>query len=519
MTGRILHGADEVLQGVLWDLGQIGDEDGSKYPEAVLRRLAAKILEGRAHEPLVFRLCHLARAAAFAAEGGGMGWLEFFCAPGAGRAGWAAGWFYARLPAEGSGSSEGSPVTAGAAEVALRYRSRAEPVTVSFGAMPLLAAFMEFLLNTLPFDALGAAASSLSRPDLGWRELQDTANALSRSVYAWLREHTRPVQDSRQFDVMARFLAERGGGGDFAIEDIDDAAVLAFWRVASLEPETEFRTFRKTFRTFLRLAEALREDAWREGVEEPDALGGAMERAGREPADPSSPGLDRMRAPWSAGNSWEAPADGEDAPSPLEVLAGSEIKFLLASEVKRLTLVDAHGPFLPPLVHSFLRDVCFGQAQGRISQGLRANPEAVAALTAAPPETGYDQETESLGALLSQLDDLMLATAAALALVEEGGETVRRLDFETLGRGGRVLKGLRRRGFDRVRAGDPEALNDLRRTIPAMVELRQRLAPVCARLREGAPWRTLQQEDEDVFAEQFARIYGITDAREGEAVS
>ncbi len=519
MTGRILHGADEVLQGALWDLGQIGDENGPKYPDAVLRRLAAKVLEGRAHEPLVFRLCHLARAAAFAAEEGSMGWLEFFCDPGAGRAGWAAGWFHARLPAEGGGSSEGPPVTRGAAEVVLRYSSRAEPVTVSFGAMPLLAAFMEFLLNTLPFDSLGGAASSLSRPDLGWRELQDTANALSRSVYAWLREHTRPVQDSRQFDVMARFLAERGEGDDFAIEDIDDAAVLAFWRGASLEPETEFRTFRKTFRTFLRLAEALREDAWREGIDGPEVLGGAMERAGREPADPSSPGLDRMRAPWSVGDPWEGVAEGEDAPSPLEVLAGSEIKFLLASEVKRLTLVDAHGPFLPPLVRSLLRDTCFGQAQGRISQGLRANPAAVAALTGAPPATGYDEEAESLGALMVHLDDLMLATVAALAAAEDGGETVRRLDFETLGRGRRLLKGLRRRGFDRVRAGEPEALDDLRRTIPAMVALRQRLAPVCARLREGAPWDMLQREDEDVFAEQFARIYGTTDAREGGAAS
>lgn len=519
MAGRILHGADDVLQGVFWDLGQIGDEDGPKYPEAVLRRLAAKILEGRAHETLVFRLCHLARAATFAAEEGRMGWLEFFCAPGAGRAGWAAGWFHTRLPAEASGSLGGLPVAADVADVALRYPSRAEPVRVSFGAMPLLVAFMEFLLNTLPFDALGGAVSSLSRPDLGWRELQDTANALSRSVYAWLREHTRPVQDSRQFDVMTRFLAERGEGADFAIGDIDDAAVVAFWRVASLEPDTEFRTFRKTFRTFLRLAEALHEEALREGIDGPEALGDAMERAGREPADPYSPGLDRMRAPWSVGDPWGDPAGGEESPSALEVLAGSEIKLLLASEVKRLTLVDAHGSFLPPLARSLLRDACFGQAQGRISQGLRANPDAVAALTAAPPKTRYDQEAESLDALLAHLDDLMLATAATLAPTEDGDETVRRLDFETLGRGRSVLKGLRRRGFDRVRAGEPEALDDLRRTIPAMLELRQRLAPVCARLREGAPWDAHQQEDEKVFAEQFARIYGSAGAREAGAGS
>ena len=518
MTGRILHGADEVLWGVFWDLGQIGDQDGPKYSEPVLRRLAAKVLEGRAHEPLVFRLCHLARAAAFAAEDGESGWLEFFCAPGAGRAGWAAGWLRARLPVEDEASKEGPAVAATVGQVALRFPARAQPVTVSWGAMPLLAAFMEFLLNTLPYDVLRDAAATLSRPDLGWRELQDTANALSRAVYAWLREHTRPVQDSRHFEAMTRFLAGRGEGGDFTADDIDDAAVLAFWRAASLEPGSEFRTFRKTFRAFLRLAEALREDALLEGMERPEALGAAEERAGREPADPSSPGLDRMRAPWSAGDPWEGP-DQDDAGSPLEVLAGSEIKFLLAGESRRLALVDSHPEILPPLVHSLLRDHCFGQAQGRISQGLRTDPAKARTLAAEPPETGYDHEARALTALLAHLDELMLAAAAALADAEAAGDTLRRLDFETLGRGRQALRGMRRRGFDGVRAGAPEALADLRRAAPSMAALRERLAPVCARLQEGGPWEPRQQTDEKVFAEQFARIYGTAGAGKGGTAS
>ena len=518
MTGRILHGADEVLWGVFWDLGQIGDQDGPKYSEPVLRRLAAKVLEGRAHEPLVFRLCHLARAAAFAAEDGESGWLEFFCAPGAGRAGWAAGWLRARLPVQDEASKEGPVVAATFGQVALRYPDRAQPVTVSWGAMPLLAAFMEFLLNTLPYDVLRDAVATLSRPDLGWRELQDTANALSRAVYAWLREHTRPVQDSRHFEAMTRFLAGRGDGSDFTADDIDDAAVLAFWRAASLEPGSEFRTFRKTFRAFLRLAEALREDALLEGMENPEALGAAEERAGREPADPSSPGLDRMRASWSAGDPWEGP-DQDGAGSPLEVLAGSEIKFLLAGESRRLALVDAHPEILPPLGHSLLRDHCFGQAQGRISQGLRTDPAKARTLAAEPPETGYDQEARALTALLAHLDELMLAAAAALAGAEAAGGTLRRLDFETLGRGRQALRGMRRRGFDGVRAGAPEALADLRRAAPSMAALRERLAPVCARLEDGAPWEPRQQTDEKVFAEQFARIYGTAGAGKGGTAS
>ena len=517
MTGRILHGADEVVRGVFWDLGQIGDEDGPKYAEPVLRRLAAKVLEGRAHELLVFRLCHLARAAALAADGRESGWLEFFCDPGAGRAVWAAGWFRTRLLAQDDASG-GRPVfTAGAEQVELRYPDRAGPVTISCGAMPLLTALMEFLLNTLPYDVLRDTVNTLSRSDLGWRELQDTANALSRAVYAWLREHTRPVQDSRHFRLMARFLATRGERRDFTADDIDDAAVLAFWRAASLEQGSEFRTFRKTFRAFLHLAEALREDALTEGMENPEILGAAG-RAGREPVDPSSPGLDRMRAPWAAEDPWEG-LDEEAAPPPLEVLAGAKAKFLLAGEVRRLALVDAYPGVLPPLVHSLLRDACFGQVQARISQGLRTDPAAVRALVNEPPATGYEQEAEALQALLSHLDDLMVAVAAALADGEALGGTVRRLDFETLGRGRRVLKGMRRRGFDQVRAGTPEALADLRRAAPSIVALRERLTPVSARLREGAPWAPRQLEDEKVFAEQFARIYRDTGADRAGRVS
>ena len=511
MTGRILHGADEVLRGVFWDLGQISDQDGPKYSEPVLRRLAAKILEGRAHEPLVFRLCHLARAAAFAAEDGESGWLEFFCSPGAGRA----GWLRARLPSEEEVSEAGPPVAAVAGQVVLRYRDRAQPVTLAWGSMPLLAAFMEFLLNTLPYDILRGAMTELARPDLGWRELQDTSNGLSRAVYAWLRDHTRPVQDSRHFEAMTRFLAERSESGDFTAEDVDDGAVLAFWRAASLEPGSEFRTFRKTFRAFLRLAEAFREDVLREGMENPEILGAAAERAGREPADPSSPELDRVRAPWSAGEPWEGP-DPDDGPSPLEVLAGSDIKLLLASEARRLVLVDAYPQILPSLVHSLLRDHCFGQAQGRISQGLRNNPTSARVLAAEPPETDYDQEAGALAALLDHLNVLVFAAAAALLDAEDGGDTLRRLDFETLTRGRRMLKGMRRRGFDAVRAREPEALADLREAVPAITALRERLAPVCARLEEGAPWVARQQADEKVFAEQFARIYG---AEEGGTAS
>ena len=507
MIGWSHHGADEVLHNVFWDLGQIGDGEGPKYSEGVLRRLAAKVLDGRSHEPLAFRLCHLVRCAAFAAGNGPHGWLEFFCAPGAGRSGWAAGWLRERLPADDDG-----PVAATVRHAALRYPGRATHITLSYGAMPLLAAFMEFLLNTLHYRAVCDAVTPLSRTDLSWRDLQDAANALSRAVYAWLRAHTRPVQDSRDFEAIAGFLVARGEPGDFTADDVDDAAVLEFWRTFSAEPDSEFRTFRKTFRAFLRFAEAMREETFRTGLEHPEALDMGDDRGEREVADPDSPGLDAMRGAAAVSGVWEVGIDGDGEVSPLEEVAGAEIKFLLSAEAKRLTLVEAHARLLPGLALSVLRDASFGRAQGRISQGLRTDADAVRALVSAPPEVGYDDETAAFEKLLAHLDDLIAAAAALLLGGKDGDGGARALDFDTLTRGRRALKGVRRKGFDELRAGAPDAVAAFREAAPAIFELRDRLAPLCARLREGAPWATRQTEDEPRFRAQFARIYGVTES-------
>ena len=516
MSGDSYHGADEVLRNVFWDLGQIGDKDGPKYSEAVLRRLAAKILDGRAHELLAFRLCHLVRCASFAAEDRGpASWLEFFCSPDAGRAGWTAGWLRARLPA--AEDTGGLRVAATADHAALRYDGRGSPITIFYGAMPLLAAFMEFLLNTLQYQTLRDILSPLSKPSLGWRDLQDTANALSRATYAWLQEHRRPVQESRDFEAIARFLISRGDPGDFSADDIDDAAVLAFWRAVSAEPESAFRTYRKTLRAFLRFAEAMRDDVLLQGIDSPGSLDAEGERGTMEIADPSSPGLGAMRAAAPTTSMWEA-GDQEGA-SPLERISGAEIKFLLASEARRLALVDAHALLLPRLVHSLLRDVCFGQVQARISQSLRMNRPAARTLITGTPGIRYDDEADAFENLLAHLEQLIDAAACVLfgGCGNSDRDNVRSPDFETLARGRRALKNLRRQGFDELRAGTPEALETLRRTVPAIVELRDRLAPLCARLRAEAPWAVRQEEDEPVFREQFARIYGVAERGEGES--
>ena len=518
MIGGFQHGADEVLRNVFWDLGQVGDRNGPKYSEAVLRRLAVKILDGRAHELLAFRLCHLVRGAAFASEGGGsQAWLEFFCAPGAGRSGWAASWLRSRLPTQRDGG--GLPAAAMSDHVVLHYVGDAPLVTISYGSMPLLAAFMEFLLNTLFYREVRDTLAPLSKSALEWRELQDTANALSRAVYAWLQGHRRPVQESRDFEAIARFLAARDGRGDFSLDDIDDAAVLEFWCVVSAEPGSAFRTFRKTFRAFLRFAEAMREASLNEGIDSPASLGIEGQRGLSDVVDPSSPGQENVRWRSAVASMWETVAE-EDA-SPLEEVATAEIKFLLANEAKRLALVDAHAHLLPDLAHSVLRDARFGQAQARISQDLRMNRYDTRAPSNSRPGVGYDDEALAFEKLFAHLTGLIDAAAFALLGGDSvgDGDNVRKLDFETLSRGRCALKSLRRQGFEELRAGSPDALDILRQAAPAIVELRNRLEPLCLRLRAEAPWVERQEEDDPVFQKQFARIYGAAEPDEGETAS
>ena len=550
MFERFHHGADDELRGIFRDLSQIGGPDGPKYGASTLHRLAARILEGRAHELLVFRLCHLVRCASLAAGGARReGWLEFFCAPGAGRAGWAAGYLRARL-AGGGGTGQDGRVVAADDHVALRYSGREAPISIAYGGIPLLAAFMEFLLNTLQYRALRDVLEPLTKPDLTWRELRETANALSRAVYAWLRGHTSPVQESRDFDAIAGFLAARGRegeSGDFGEGDVDDEAVLVFWREVSAAPDSEFRTYRKTFRAFLRFAEAMREEVARAAFETPLALGTDRDAGERDPADPGSPGLEHVHGRenvvaggWyggaGTGEAAGGDVDGEDGNgggngrgdesgdeaeedegrelSALDVLSQSEIKFLLGRETELLRLVDAHPRILPRLARSFVRDRCFGHAQGRISQAFRTDPASVPALVSAPPASTYEGVAGALEKIHAHLDDLVAAASYVLLAGEGEGDgdegAARTLDFKTLKRGRRALDGLRRRGFDGVREQAPESVEAFRRAVPAIIGLRERLSVFCERLRAQAPWALRQAEDEPVFREQFARIYEVS---------
>lgn len=499
---------DDELRGVFWDLQQIGDRDEPKYRGTLLKRLAAKILDGQAYEQIAFRLCQLVHGAVFA--GGhnrrAQSYLEFFCDPGSGRSSWATGYFRHRLPTVG----DDPRVVAASDRILLRYPDRDARPYVTYASMPMLSAFMDFLLNTIHFQAVREILAPLENPGVSYRDVQDVSNTLSRAIYAYLREHVGEVQETRNFDAISRFMLNANRTNDrddFEAGDIDDDAVLEFWRVHSLTPKTEFKTYRKSFRAFLKFGEQMRAAELRSGFDRPVSFGADREAGEWDPADPSSPGLDMMSDSANVAGDWQTGFDDdEEAGSILERLASSEIKFLLGNEMELLELVEAHSEPLIRLVHSFLRDRSFGHAQGRISAALKKNRRDLSDLVFAAPETGYDDVVGAFEKIQFHMNDLV--DAAAFVLLK-GDEDDGGLDFATLTRGRKALNGLKRKGFDAVRNGDPDAVAEFRDAVPDIVALQELIAPLGAKLKARVPWSPRQDEDHTVFSEQFSQIYGV----------
>ena len=156
-----------------------------------------------------------------------------------------------------------------------------------------------------------------------------------------------------------------------------------------------------------------------------------------------------------------------------------------------------------------LRNASFGHSQGRISAAKRKGQKDLSALFFAAPETGFDDLVDAYRKIQASLNDLVDAAAYVLLKTDGDDEAESRLDFATLTRGRKALNGLKRKGFDRVRAGDPDAIGEFRNAVPDIIALREMITPLCGKLEVEAPWLARQDEDRAVFGEQFARIYGV----------
>jgi hypothetical protein len=268
--------------------------------------------------------------------------------------------------------------------------------------MAFLAALVEFAITALGWRAVDGVLRGWLEDRFALRAAGAHANALARQLYDHLKDHLPTVQALRGYRRLTRFLTASRGDG-FRIDDLDDAAVLAFWRDPGGEAEAgDARTFRTALEQVARLRGAMQAGMVRRALNAAAPIGG--DRSAGE-IDPDFL-LGVLEAHDAAGDPLRRLADPPAA----------AIKFLTGRETEALDLIAALGPHGPALPLSVLRAETFGAAQARLSQAIRrrAGGDEVAALADLADCESYDGRVAYWGRLDRQLARIALAALAAL---------------------------------------------------------------------------------------------------------
>lgn len=361
--------------------------DGGRRYDARVRRSLVQTVAARAYGRPLLELAFLISAAdRIAGRGGYIGylWGVRTASPSA---------FKAASVASARIDRNGSDVLAGVNELVVRTTS--PEYCISYGRIPFLAALLDFCVTALGFEAVdGDIAAFLAGPR-GREEAQALANALSRRLYEFLKQHLPSQQYERKFGVICGFLAERSGRGPSA-ECIDDRTVLAFWehRCAQRSDGGDFRGFRTVAMDCFRLRTALKEAAVRRAVESAAPIGPSRDRGEVDP--------EQVR------EALEVVDSGRAVLSELSSPPADRLKSVNKRETARLELVLEAGEAAGILPLTILRAEIFGAHQARIIQALRrrsghAGADMVARLIDTPPEESYALAVASYGAIAAHL--------------------------------------------------------------------------------------------------------------------
>src|SRR5215469_9830574 len=207
------------------------EQDGERRFAPDVCRAVERAIACRTYASVVLELCHLSRAAS-AYRGR---YFELFWASGQMRAGRLRALF-AECRAAGAGWLQVAP-----AGVELTYPDGT--FAINYSRMPVLVALAEFLLTALGFTAVDEILAPLGTRGVTAARISQQANALSRAIYDYLKQHLPPLQAQRKLGAVIEFLSERNAG-DFDATMADDEMVLDFWRGAAADPKRQdFRTF------------------------------------------------------------------------------------------------------------------------------------------------------------------------------------------------------------------------------------------------------------------------------------
>lgn len=277
--------------------------------------------------------------------------------------------------------------------------------TITYGRMAYLGALMEFLVTTVGYAAVDDVFKGLAEPSLTAKSVSAQANALSRRLYDYLKDHLPTVQAQRKFRQLIGFL-ETCGEGDFAITEMGDDVVMEFWCAQSLDVDGEgadFKTYAAVFRAFVRLRQTLSQAS--------DLV--AMENA-------SGIGTDREAGEVDPDTLLGLVEQADEYRSPLLALLddpASAIKFMNKRETEAVALLCECGPAALNFPLSLMRVEVFGKGQSRLTQAVRnkTTPEQLMSLSENCAGQTYEERQGEYRDVLRHMRKVLLASLHVLA--------------------------------------------------------------------------------------------------------
>ena len=373
-----------------------------KYNPHIGAELARRLV-CRAYGGMVYELVHLTAAAEMADPERGYGGLLWDNGPAT------AGGFRKRF-ADALANQPRGPIPVRPDANGIRIAFTDGSFTIAYSRMPLLCAMLDFLVAAIGYGAVDDAVKDALQPPVRRAALSRAANRLSRDLYDFLKPRLPSVQAQRKFRTLMAFLQARSGVGAVRLEDLDDPAVLDFWKTRSAGPDADddWKTFRTVFSTFTRLFFALKASRDHAALERAKPLGSDSEAGEVDPAD--------VHGACVAYAGQRAPLDV------LRSAPANEIKFLGKSEMDALEPLLAAGDAAGALPLSVLRAEVFGNAQAAISQHLRRGKAPADAVAAAQDNSleSYDKTVARGGNLLAKMSDSLHASYHALAKARHG---------------------------------------------------------------------------------------------------
>lgn len=414
---------------------------------------------------------------------------------------------------------------------------------VNFGRMALLAALFEFLVVTVGYDAVSAAAKVMTRGLASARAAGSCANDLSRLLYDYLRGRLPNAHHHRQHRRLVEHMTDARGAA-FQVGDIDDAAVLSFWeRVIAqhaAEP-AEVKSIRAIVASFIQFRRAYKAVIDRRALAEARGIGTDHAAGEVDPEDLEAT-LDALE-------------DQPDRVAELLSVPLNAIKFLNKRECERLELIGRHGEHARALALSVLRAGIFGDMQGRLTEAKRRRrtvSEIEAVIAEGPAETHDDrldmlrklaghlwncrlsalhvlarhQSMDALGLLVDLFPDLDLAVPFNQRPSEDGGGEVIPIQARGLlrdlatGEGAvaeqaaiaaRGFRQVSRQGFSDERADDPEHAQLFAGATSALAAVQRDLDAYLKAVTgdlASDDRRALVRQDQALFRNAFRILYG-----------